>query len=205
LTALKSKLPAISKITVLMVVLRMETWAQRLAAWSQQSLAAGQPGIEEDLAFHRAIAQASNNRFLAMTLAAIAEQSRFGIRLVRDLSARPAAHRRTEVCREHAAIEAAMQARGWRSCNMATRRTSTAPSTSARRRCMRRCASRRTSSCWCSPSPQSGVKLSPGQRGRPARWLLAWHWARPIVCRPLLRNLENSAVRAVLFPHGGPS
>jgi DNA-binding FadR family transcriptional regulator len=74
----------------------------------ERAIAAGLPGIEEDIAFHGAIAQASNNRFLAMTLAAIATQSRFGIRLVRDLSARPVAQRLAEVCREHAAIEAAI-------------------------------------------------------------------------------------------------
>ena len=74
----------------------------------ERAIASGLPGIEEDLAFHMAIAQASGNRFFAMTLAALGEQTKFAIRLVRDLSARPSADRLAEVCREHAAIETAV-------------------------------------------------------------------------------------------------
>jgi GntR family transcriptional regulator, transcriptional repressor for pyruvate dehydrogenase complex len=68
------------------------------------ALAAGQPAIEEDIAFHEAIARASGNRFFSLTLAAVAEQTRFSIRLTRELSNRLASDRHAEVAREHAAI-----------------------------------------------------------------------------------------------------
>ena len=45
-----------------------------------------------------------------MTLAAIGDQVRIGIRLLRSLSARPFASRIAEVCREHAKIEEAINA-----------------------------------------------------------------------------------------------
>ncbi|CAN5404491.1 FadR/GntR family transcriptional regulator [soil metagenome] len=77
----------------------------------ERAIASGQSAVEEDLAFHNAIAQASGNRFFAITLASLSEQTRFGIRLVRDLSVRPIANRLAEVCTEHAAIEAAIDAR----------------------------------------------------------------------------------------------
>lgn len=71
-------------------------------------IAAGGPGIEEDIAFHGAIAQASGNRFFALTIAALADQTRFSIRLVRDLSQRHAPADFDAVKREHAAISAAI-------------------------------------------------------------------------------------------------
>jgi hypothetical protein len=46
----------------------------------------------------------------ARSLAAIRDQVRIGIRLVRSLSARPFANRMAEVCREHAQIEEAINA-----------------------------------------------------------------------------------------------
>jgi GntR family transcriptional regulator, transcriptional repressor for pyruvate dehydrogenase complex len=70
--------------------------------------AGSQSAIEEDLGFHAEIARASGNRFFVETLAALREQMRFGIRLVRDLSDRPIADRHAEVSREHAAISAAI-------------------------------------------------------------------------------------------------
>jgi DNA-binding FadR family transcriptional regulator len=76
----------------------------------ERAIGAGGLGIDEDIAFHLAIARASHNRFLTMTLVAIGEEARFGIRLVRSLSARPSASRLAEVCREHAAIEDAIAA-----------------------------------------------------------------------------------------------
>jgi len=74
----------------------------------QGEAAAGRPAIEEDIGFHGAIARASGNRFFVLTLAALAEQTRFGIRLIRELSARPLTERFAEVAREHAAISAAI-------------------------------------------------------------------------------------------------
>jgi GntR family transcriptional repressor for pyruvate dehydrogenase complex len=70
----------------------------------EEVIAAGGSGIEEDIAFHATIAQASGNRFFALTIAALAEQTRFSIRLVRELSNRDAPSRFEEVKREHAAI-----------------------------------------------------------------------------------------------------
>jgi GntR family transcriptional repressor for pyruvate dehydrogenase complex len=61
-------------------------------------------GIDEDVAFHQAIAKASGNRFFAMTLAAMAAQKRFGIQLTRQLSSRDAKTRKAEVNSEHQAI-----------------------------------------------------------------------------------------------------
>lgn len=77
----------------------------------EAAIAAGGSGIEEDIAFHAAIAQASGNRFFALTIAALADQTRFSIRLVRELSPPGAATtpaRLEAVQREHAAIDAAI-------------------------------------------------------------------------------------------------
>lgn len=76
-----------------------------------RALASHQPGIEEDLAFHVAVAHASGNRFYALTMEAIAEQMRFSIQLIRDLSARPSTARKASILQEHAEIEAAIAAR----------------------------------------------------------------------------------------------
>jgi GntR family transcriptional repressor for pyruvate dehydrogenase complex len=70
--------------------------------------ASGDTAVEEDIAFHTAIASASGNRFFALTLAAVAEQTRFSIRLTRDLSDRVLSDRRVDVAREHAAISTAI-------------------------------------------------------------------------------------------------
>jgi len=75
-----------------------------------QALAAGAPGIEEDIGFHMAIAQATGNRFFVETLAALAEQMAFGIRLTRDLSTRPLQDRSGALAEEHARIAAAIEA-----------------------------------------------------------------------------------------------
>lgn len=80
-----------------------------LLRW-EKAVARGQPAIEEDVAFHTAIANASGNRFFALTLAAINEQSRFAIRLVRELSGRALSSRLDDVRREHRAIDAAITA-----------------------------------------------------------------------------------------------
>jgi GntR family transcriptional regulator, transcriptional repressor for pyruvate dehydrogenase complex len=76
-----------------------------------KAFAAGQSGMDEDIAFHMAIAQATGNRFFAHTLAALSEQMTFSIRLVRELSSsRPSAPRRQAVVDEHAQILAAIDA-----------------------------------------------------------------------------------------------
>lgn len=72
------------------------------------ALAAGDSAMEEDIAFHAAIAQASGNRFYGMTLAALAQQTRFAIGLVRSLGGRSRDDRLSDVRREHATIEAAI-------------------------------------------------------------------------------------------------
>ena len=74
------------------------------------AVARGEPGIDEDIAFHQAIAQASGNRFFVLTLAALQEQTRIAVRLVRELSAQPAQHRRGDVREEHRAIDDAIAA-----------------------------------------------------------------------------------------------
>lgn len=76
----------------------------------EQALAAGGPGVEEDIGFHRAIAQATGNRFFVETLASLAEQMAFGIRLTRELSGRPLQDRAAALAREHARIAEAIEA-----------------------------------------------------------------------------------------------
>ncbi|CAM3757545.1 FadR/GntR family transcriptional regulator [Bordetella tumulicola] len=74
-------------------------------AWSR-----GEPGIEEDIAFHGAIASASGNRFFGMTMAALAEQTRVSIKLIRELSPLPMVRRAVDVRNEHRAIGDAIKA-----------------------------------------------------------------------------------------------
>jgi GntR family transcriptional repressor for pyruvate dehydrogenase complex len=76
----------------------------------EAAVARGEPGIEEDIAFHQAIAQASGNRFFALTMAALQEQTRIAVALVRELSPQPAQHRRGDVREEHRAIDDAIAA-----------------------------------------------------------------------------------------------
>jgi len=78
----------------------------------ETALHEGHSGIEEDIAFHTAITQASGNRFFTMTMTALCAQTRFGIHLVRGLSDPGTREQRhAAVCREHARIEAAIAAR----------------------------------------------------------------------------------------------
>ncbi|MFJ4291059.1 FCD domain-containing protein [Cupriavidus sp. NPDC089707] len=77
----------------------------------ERAIAAGQPGIEHDIAYHAAIAQASHNRFYMLTLAALAEQTRYSVQLIRELSDRPVQQHTLHVRAEHAAIERAIAAR----------------------------------------------------------------------------------------------
>lgn len=71
----------------------------------------GQPGIDEDIAFHTAIAQASENRYLILTIGALAEQTQIAIRLVRELSPQPLMHRWQDVRAEHQRIAEAIAVR----------------------------------------------------------------------------------------------
>ena len=70
----------------------------------EAAFAAGEPGVQQDIAFHIAIAQATGNRFFAHTITALSAPMQFSIRLIRDLSDEPLAERRIAVIREHAAV-----------------------------------------------------------------------------------------------------
>lgn len=75
----------------------------------EAALARGENGIEEDIAFHQAIAVAGGNRFYVMTMSALAEQTRVAIKIIRDLSPQPMFRRAVDVHREHAAIDLAIR------------------------------------------------------------------------------------------------
>lgn len=77
----------------------------------EAALAKGQTGIDEDIAFHRAIAEAGGNRFYVLTMAALEEQFRYAVRLVRELSAQSSQQRTRDVRDEHRAIDEAIAAR----------------------------------------------------------------------------------------------
>jgi len=68
----------------------------------------GTESIEEDIAFHEAIAKACDNNFYLMTMAAIREQRRMATRLIREFSAQPSFHRLRDIRKEHAAIDMAI-------------------------------------------------------------------------------------------------
>jgi len=74
----------------------------------EHAMARGEPCIEEDIGFHRAIALASANRFFVLTMAALEEQTRFAIKLIRDLSPLPLQSRHRDVIQEHRNIDAAI-------------------------------------------------------------------------------------------------
>ncbi len=71
----------------------------------------GDPGIDEDIAFHAAIARASENRYLMLTIGGLMEQTRVSIRLVREMSPQPLMHRWRDVRAEHLRIDEAIAAR----------------------------------------------------------------------------------------------
>ena len=71
----------------------------------------GEPGIEKDIAFHSAIAKASENRYLILTISALMKQTRTAIRVVRELSPQPLMHRWRDVRAEHMRIDEAIAAR----------------------------------------------------------------------------------------------
>ncbi|WPB58292.1 FadR/GntR family transcriptional regulator [Xylophilus sp. GOD-11R] len=70
----------------------------------ERALAEGRDAVDEDIAFHEAIAQGCGNRFFAMTMSALAPQTRFSIQLARQLSGRAAGDRPSGVCAEHRAV-----------------------------------------------------------------------------------------------------
>ncbi|MEZ2298455.1 FadR/GntR family transcriptional regulator [Variovorax sp. RCC_210] len=75
----------------------------------EQALVDGSDAVEEDVAFHDAVAQACGNRFFSMTMTALAPQTRFSIGLSRSLSGRPQGERRAMVYQEHTAVEEAIE------------------------------------------------------------------------------------------------
>lgn len=76
----------------------------------EAAMANGEPSIEEDIAFHRAIALASGNRFFVLTMAALEEQARFAVKLIRELSPQSQRTRWHDIHVEHRSIDAAITA-----------------------------------------------------------------------------------------------
>lgn len=76
----------------------------------EAAVAQGRPAIDEDIAFHRAIAEAGGNRFFVLTMAALEEQFRYAVKLVQELSPQPRPDRARAVREEHRAIDAAIAA-----------------------------------------------------------------------------------------------
>lgn len=74
----------------------------------EAAMSRGEPSIEEDIAFHRAIALATGNRFFVMTMAALEEQTRFAVKLIRELSPQPQHTRWRDIHEEHREIDAAI-------------------------------------------------------------------------------------------------
>ena len=77
----------------------------------EHSLKGGTGGIDEDIAFHQAVAAATDNRFFLSTMAAIASQIRVGIGLNRSLTLEQPKSRRIAVQEEHRAIYNAIASR----------------------------------------------------------------------------------------------
>lgn len=71
----------------------------------------GESGVEEDIAFHSAIATASENRYLIQTIGALMQPTRIAIRVVRELSPQPLIQRWRDVRAEHLQIDEAIAAR----------------------------------------------------------------------------------------------
>ena len=70
----------------------------------ERVLQSGTGGVEEDIAFHLAVAAAADNRFFLSTMAAIASQIRVGIGLNRSLTLEQPSSRRSAVLEEHQII-----------------------------------------------------------------------------------------------------
>ena len=69
----------------------------------------GAESIEEDIAFHEAIAKASGNKFYAMTLSAIRDNRRLATRITREVSTQPRISRLRDIVDEHAKIAEAVE------------------------------------------------------------------------------------------------
>jgi DNA-binding FadR family transcriptional regulator len=70
----------------------------------RRAISQGKQGIDEDFAFHLAVAQATENRFFVISLEALRSQILFGINLNRTLSVTPLQQRLTDVEGEHSRI-----------------------------------------------------------------------------------------------------
>ena len=77
----------------------------------EHSLKCGTGGTEEDIAFHQAVAAATDNRFFLSAMAAVASQIRVGIGLNRSLTLEQPRSRRIAVQEEHRAICRAIASR----------------------------------------------------------------------------------------------
>lgn len=72
------------------------------------AMARGSDHINEDIAFHEAVAHASGNSFYVMTMSALRAQRRVAVRLIRELSPQPSVRRLHDVREEHMRIEQAI-------------------------------------------------------------------------------------------------
>jgi GntR family transcriptional repressor for pyruvate dehydrogenase complex len=88
-------------------------WERLAAALAQleQSLGVREIPVEEDYAFHLAVASASENRFFAATLASMREPITVGMGITRNLSFLRTEESVRALHREHAAIATAVEAR----------------------------------------------------------------------------------------------
>jgi GntR family transcriptional regulator, transcriptional repressor for pyruvate dehydrogenase complex len=68
----------------------------------------GTESIEEDIAFHEAVAKASGNKFYVMTMAAIRDHRRMATHLIRELSTQPRVRRVRDIRDEHLLIDKAI-------------------------------------------------------------------------------------------------
>ena len=93
--------------------LTSEGWERLAAALAQleQSLEMREIPVEEDYAFHLAVASASDNRFFAATLAAMREPITIGMGITRNLSFLRTDEAVRALHREHADIAAAIETR----------------------------------------------------------------------------------------------
>lgn len=73
------------------------------------AISRGAESIEEDIAFHEAIAKASGNKFYAMTLAAIRDNRRHATRITREISTQPRMSRLRDILDEHSKIAEAVE------------------------------------------------------------------------------------------------
>jgi GntR family transcriptional regulator, transcriptional repressor for pyruvate dehydrogenase complex len=68
----------------------------------------GTESVEEDIAFHEAIAKASGNKFYVMTMAAIRDHRRIATHLIRELSKQSRLRRVRDIREEHLLIDKAI-------------------------------------------------------------------------------------------------